>query len=431
MKIMLFSTSTNNTNTVIDSLKFVLDPTRPQMAAHPDLEVFRFDAAWNSTVSQMVAGNPQLQAQLQAGQLRFQGEAAKRVKMDREALAAARDFAPDVILGILAHEGDWMLSDETMAELNTIAPAIHILFDATDPPWRIAQPPFGNIHRYHANKCFDLTVAIDGGREWPGDEFYNGPDKIPGMTKLTPLDPRYFLGGHDMAFNERPYPVGYAANAGGWIRGALVERLKAHYASKAMFGLRLRDDQPGSYRQYADFLRHCRVMINVPFTGSGAAKHVKGRVIESGYAGCALMEWKNEATRHWVTPRYEMLEYESVEELLDLSEWLAGHPKVGAEMAAALQRRMLTEHNPVKFWGDVFERVGKPLGSMPIKEPFSPPDHPPAFAMTPIPIPAPEPTGAPGDSPVTVDEVATAAIIDAAPVIGAPVPAASAGEVAA
>ncbi len=358
MKVLVFSTSTNNTDTVIDSLKAT------NLA---EVDVFRYDTRFLQRVALAVQANPKAAGQLQAGQLHFDPSAVRR---DAEMLTAAREKKPDLMIYISAWEGDFVPAPDTLGELNEIAPLVHLCFDASDPPW------WPQMMEFEKKGIFSLTVNIDGGHVWPGGTQWQpglmsgygvgpGGPWIKGLTVLTPVDPKPFAG-VQLPYLERPYRVGYAGNAGGWIRDCLVTRL----GSIPGFAKKLRDDVPGSYAFYVQFLKHVQVSVSVPFTGSNAAKHVKGRVVESAFAGCCLLEWKNPATRAWFLPRYEYEEYESIDECLEIAAWLAGHPRRAAEMAAAMQQRVLREHAADVMWGKVFAGAGRePVMSMPYKEP--------------------------------------------------------------
>ncbi len=358
MPILICSTSTNNTDTVINSLEY--------LGSH-EVHVFRYDRKWNDACAQAVQQNPQIRELLQMGAWPAPEDREgfkPRVKMDAELLTIAASLKPDVILYISAWEGLFVLDNQTLGELNQIAPLVHMCFDASDPPW------WPQMETFEKLGIFAFTLNIDGGHVWPGgkdwryDRWNTGPIQAAspqppiknGLTLLTPLDPRAF-DGVQVPFNVRPFSVGYAGNAGGWIRNALVQRLQ--HELKGLFAFKQRDDNLGSYNHYCTFLRHCRVSISVPFTGSNATYHVKGRVLESGYAGACLLEWKNDATRGWFSPRHDFEEYESVEECCEMAQWLAGHPRRCEEIAANLHRRVTTEHSPEAFWGKVLERVGK------------------------------------------------------------------------
>src|SRR5258708_31830003 len=357
MRILICSTSTNNTDPVVNSLEY--------LGSH-EIHVFRYDRKWNDACTQAVQQNPQVRELLQMGAWPAPEDREgfkPRVKMDAELLTLAAGLKPDVILYISAWEGLFVLDNQTLGEMNAIAPLVHMCFDASDPPWHPQMKTFEELG------IFALTLNIDGGHEWPGGrDWQAGYIKAGGrgmhdwkiangLTLLTPLDPRAF-DGVQAPFNVRLFSVGYAGNAGGWIRNALVQRLQ--HELKGLFAFKQRDDNLGSYNHYCTFLRHCRVSISVPFTGSNATYHVKGRVLESGYAGACLLEWKNDATRAWFTPRFDFEEYESVEECCEMAQWLAGHPKRCEEIAANLHRRVTTEHSPEAFWLAVFSKLGLP-----------------------------------------------------------------------
>lgn len=353
MKVLFHSTSSNNVFHVINSLGY--------LGGH-EVGVFHYDGKWNEACAIACQSNPQLREVLQAGRYDQAGLSRERVSADGDMIRAAEQFKPDVQIYISAWEGMFVPSDETLTKLNGIAPLVHFCFDQSDPPWWEADGTHGNVIRYHKNDCFALQVGIDGGFEWPGGrDFYHQEEdqtwsNVPifkGLTLLTPIDPRPFEG-PEMEYGERPYGVAYAGNAGGPIRGFLVNRLQRELPG---FVPRLRDDQPGSYGQFAQFLKMSRIVINVPFTGSGRAKHVKGRVLEAGLAGAALLEWRNPATRMWFTPRADYEEYGSIDECLDMARWLLGQSRRCRDMAESLSVRVRAEHSPQKFWTSVFAAV--------------------------------------------------------------------------
>lgn len=346
VKILIFSTSSNNTDTFIGSLD--------SLGQH-EINLFRYDAKWHAAAIAAMQQNKDVEMQLRMGAWRLPRE---RVAPDDEMLAAARSFKPDLMIYISAWEGQFVPLDETLGELNSMAPLVHFLCDGADPPW------WPQLRRFEEKGIFSLTVNIDGSHEWPGGEdwwrYDEKGDRILPITKaltlLTPVDPRHFSGAPfpPAAFRHRPYAVGYAGNPGNHPRVALIQALQ-----NAGFAYRQRDDQPGSYREYTHFLRHCRTVVSVPFTGSGAAAHVKGRVIEAGYAGCALLEWENTATSAWFTPRYEYEEFSSIEEMITVAEFMAKTPQRTHQIAWNLAHRIKTEHSPEVFWAKVIAGAGK------------------------------------------------------------------------
>lgn len=355
MKVLFHSTSSNNVFHVIGSLHCL---------GQHEVEVFHYDGRWNEACQIAVQSNPDVLQALQMGRFDLVGIPRERVTADEDMIRRAENFRPDVQIYISAWEGMFVPSDETLARLNKIAPLVHFCFDQSDPPWWEGDANHGNVIRYEQNGCFTLQVGIDGGRVWPGgDAFPHSLDGgatvetrplFKGLTLLTPLDPRPFAG-PEGAFLERPYGVAYAGNAGGEIRGNLVGRLRHEVMGGA---IRLRDDEPSSYLQFARFLKMSRLVIDVPFTGSGRAKHVKGRILEAALAGCAVMTWKdNAAVRSWFVPRYEFEEYGSIDEAIEMAKRLIKEPERCHAMADALRDRVRREHSPERFWGAVFSRL--------------------------------------------------------------------------
>lgn len=336
-RVFWLTTSTNNTLTVMGSLEFL---------ECAELDIFRYDLKWQQNVNLAVQSDPSVKDQLQAGTFHLP---PARAQMDMEILKKAKDYKPDLIIYTSAWEGDFVPKIETLGELNSIAPLIHFCFDGSDPPWH------SQMFNFESRGVFRLTVNIDGNHNWPGGRRWEGNWRINGLTLLTPCDPRSFHG-VQVPFNERPYPIGYAGNAGGWIRGWLVNQLQSRHGH--IFAYRPRSDHPQDYYHYTTFLRHAKVVISIPFTGSNATKHVKGRVVEAGWAGACLLEWRNEATRDWFIPRYEFEEYTSVDECLAMVEWLAKEPKRVEEMATNLRYKVENEHSPKAIWSQIFEKVG-------------------------------------------------------------------------
>lgn len=334
MKILWLSPSTNNVATFLGSL---------QGLGEHDVQVLNYDRKWHMAANEMVQQNPGYREEIQYG---FRHIPRERCAMDADMLMEAKVQKPDVVIYISAWQGDFVPLNETLGELNSISPTVHFLCDGGDPPW------WPQLEEFERRGTFTTTVNIDGCMDWPGGPWWRGAIDASisnGMTLLTPVDVNKFRAPNPLAFHERPYGIGYAGNRGQPVRDALVNRLQ----SIRGFQFRERDQHPLSYQQFAEFLKFTQVSVNVPFTGSQTARHVKGRVLESGFAGCCLLEWKNEATRHWFTPRAEYFEYESIEECAELAEWLAHHPKIAEETARSLTDRVTKEHGPEVFWDRV------------------------------------------------------------------------------
>ena len=362
MRIAYLSTSSGDTHNIISSLYTI--------GGENEIKVVRYDQRWHEALAQAVQSNPQVRDVVHAGGFKSLGWPRERVAMDAQIIKEMEDFRPDIILQSSAFEGYFCLLNETLTKLNSIAPFVHVCHDASDFPW------WGLMEGYERDNCYSLTLNIDGGKVWPGGDHwpYYGFDTaatkhergpiIKGLTLLTPVDPRPYLMNQKQRVSERFYPIGYAGNTGGPIRGLMVQQLIRHIPEILV---RQRQETPNSYMEYASFLSNCRLTINVPFTGSNSAKHVKGRVVEAGYAGTCLMEWHNPATEEWFIPRHEYVSYgkemqiyEGVQDAIDQAKFLIARPKLCEDIAMALQARVLREHSPQVFWSKVFGAVGLP-----------------------------------------------------------------------
>jgi len=181
---------------------------------------------------------------------------------------------PDVVFYIGSCHGRGNPSDRTLKELRLSGDfdLIHICCDAGDPPWHPV------LERYAQNKCFDRQVSIDGVMAAPVD-----------FVTLTPID-------------LRPYEVpvkkehlcGFAGNIGSPYRSQLVRKLMRSNDLKF-----LKRTPTASYKEYVHFVQSCRVILNIPITGSTTMMHVKGRVLEAIFAKCALIEMKGSPAFNW------------------------------------------------------------------------------------------------------------------------------------
>jgi hypothetical protein len=366
VKILVLTTSSNNAiGAFCGSLL--------SLGEH-DVDIVAYDQKYYQFLFKVQQTEPANLQLYQTGQRRVRRDDCA---MDDEILHRLKLGGHDLVVYISAWKQDFCLLNETLGEMNAIAPVVHLLSDGADPPW------WPELREYERRGVFTVTVNMDGSHMWPGGEkwitklqppqvfFPNDPavrnaayetvkDGAWGVSKaltlLTPIDVRAFEP-LAMRYEERPVAVGYAGNlgnAGYGHRSMVAERLNR------IVGFKLRARTQGNdYAHYADFLKHVRVNVDVPFSGSGAARQVKGRVVETGFAGAALLTWKNDAVRSWLTPRHHFWEYESLDELQEMAEWLAGHPKIAGESAAALNEIMVREHHPRVFWQRVFEACGK------------------------------------------------------------------------
>lgn len=220
---------------------------------------------------------------------------------------------------------------DTLRMVGKVAPTIHVCFDGADSPW------WAPLEAYKAAGCFAAQVNIDGGKCAPAD-----------LVTLCPVE----TAPYDGPEVERDIRLGFAGGVGTPLRWHMVKRLEE------VAGLQIRARQQGyetpDYAEYAGFMRRCRMVLNVPVTGSGQFMHVKSRVIEAGLAGCAVLEHKDSPAHGWFPGA--LIPFGTMEELEALA---VGMPEaVVAEHGRRLSGLVRREWHPDRIWGDMLRVAG-------------------------------------------------------------------------
>lgn len=260
---------------------------------------------------------------------------------DASVYSEVKAAKPDFIVYIGSRWGK-QPSTSTLCQINgSVAPMVHLCSDAADPPWHDL------LREYHNQGAFAVQVAIDGNDNWPGADA--------GLTLLTPIAASHFLA-YPMTHSVRRISCGYAGNGGG--DGSKRRQILFALMMKNLLTIRQRDDTEGSYEQYCDFLSVSRLVLNIPFSGTEAVMQVKGRVVEAGLAGACLLECRGSPTAKWFRPGVDYLEYSSIGEAEALIDRLSKQPEETEKLGDNLRARVLAEHLPVAFWGNVLKRIG-------------------------------------------------------------------------
>jgi hypothetical protein len=217
---------------------------------------------------------------------------------------------------------------EQLAEVSRISPMVHLCSDAADPPW------WDKLSQYAQAGSFALQVAIDGVKDTPHV----------GMVALTPVDPGQFT---PRPWESRDVPCGFAG--GGGRRTETVRRIRECGGTVHW------ENEGGdiSYDAYREFLPRCKLVLNDARTGSGEKRHVKGRVIEAGLAGCVLMEPRDSPLRDWFVPGEDFLEWGTPEEAADIIKRGDYDPAI----ATRFREKVLKGHSSHVFWGQVLGRI--------------------------------------------------------------------------
>lgn len=252
--------------------------------------------------------------------------------IDGEMLQVARDASPDVIFYVGGNKAPGLPSHDTFRNLRSLAPLVHLCWDATDEPWHAV------LEAYKEGECFSLQVAMDGGTDSPVD-----------MATLTPIDPqpygqRVFDRSIRCAFagqNVARAALGKYQHPRWHVLTPLVNRGLVEY--------RQRND--GSYQEYAAYLKSCQMLLNISHTGSGKAHHVKLRVVEAGFAGCALLEMRQAPTIDWI-PEECLFLYSDVEEAAETLRSASMGDK-----ASALSTYVRENYRPQRIYESILARL--------------------------------------------------------------------------
>jgi hypothetical protein len=206
------------------------------------------------------------------------------VPPDRALLDSVDAYRPDLVLYTGMADWERTPSPSTFRRIRKQAKIIHLSGDLSDPPYR----PY--LDRYAAEDCFDLNVNLDGNRSWERSPM--------DLTTISPTSPAHYRCRNERPLVERPVAFGFAGGFASPSRAAFIHRWQAEC------GLVIppRDERYGSYQAYADFLLDCRLIPNVPFSGSDNSRQVKGRVVETGLARACLLDHVESAARDWFTP---------------------------------------------------------------------------------------------------------------------------------
>lgn len=250
---------------------------------------------------------------------------------DKSILRVAKETAPDVIFYVGGNIGKGLPSYETFRKLRTIAPSIHLCWDATDDPWH------ATLSAYKKEECFNLQVAMDGGTDSPVD-----------MATLTPIDPQPYSHSSSVRYircafagQNVAYPMFEEVHPRWNILIPLVERGLVEF----------RERSDGPYIDYADYIKKCQILLNISHTGSGKAHHVKLRVVEAGFAGCALLEMKQAPTCDWI-PEELLFLYTDIEEAAEIIQ----SAEIGNK-AAALGAYVRENYNPQRIYESILARL--------------------------------------------------------------------------
>ncbi len=333
----------------------------------------------------------------------YQDGGSKRVSFphrgkprDGVILTTALGYKPDIIFYIGANVGEGLPSERTFFELQLIAPLVNLCCDGGDYPWH------KTLERYRKIGCFDLQVTLDGDRDAPLD-----------LVTVTPVDPRPydreiprsircgFSGNFSpttamvfkSSFESRKAPEHTkprpASALPAWrplhlkrrkiplepqterdviiqdLTGISVKPIVEEKTNRDNVIHNLLEDavvttrrrvSETSYAEHADFMMSCLMMLNTSTSGSGASHHIKGRVLESGMAGCALLESEGSPIAEWF-PEGSYFLYRDAAHARQLIQTLS---RSEIEASAALLSQYVRNHyHPRQIYGEILSGLSQ------------------------------------------------------------------------
>lgn len=292
---------------------------------------------------------------------------------DNEILETARAMSPDIIFYIGANEGTGIPTVETFFALQALAPLVNLCCDAGDWPWH--EP----LKRYKEEGCFNLQVTLDGNREAPVD-----------LVTVTPVDPAPYA-----QFIQRTIRCGFSGGVAPKERSVYKTSFARHPPSQLTkkrpanalpawspshkkrmnvpsVGRAIRDQviwntgdvitvrrrtAMAPYSEHVAFLLSCQIIVNISASGTGDAHQIKGRVLETGWAGCALLESEGSPIAEWL-PEGSYFLYHDTDHVKSLIDNLTDDE---ISRSANLLSQYVREHyHPRQIYGEILKYVGHP-----------------------------------------------------------------------
>lgn len=247
-------------------------------------------------------------------------------------LSRVLEINPDIIFYIGAVSGTGVPTVDTLKRLRKIAPSVNLCFDGGDPPW------YPVLESYRDFGCFDFQVSIDGQKQAPVD-----------LVTVAPVDPRPF----DKAV-EKDILCGFSGN---FFREDPRGRILTPLFQHGVVTIRNRmveGETLDGHDDHVAFMLRCKMSINTSYAGSGKGHHLKQRVIECGFAGCAVLETAASPISDWF-PEGAYFTYDSVDRAKELIETLSDEDiSARAKLHSA---HVKANYTPEKIYSQILDRL--------------------------------------------------------------------------
>ena len=254
-------------------------------------------------------------------------------ELDFRTWTAFKASSPDLVVYIGACES---LAPSAMLfrEIKGTTPTVLLCPDAGDEPW------YKDLEFFDKHQSFSLMVGMDG-------------CKTPLASMLITLmafnPDRFTLAPHA----DRPTLFGFAGDPG----TPDTIREKELSSMKSLIKLKIRPRDKADYGEVTKFISSCRIIPNVPHTGTFKSMQVKWRVMEAGWAGCLLLEMAGSPTKDWFTPGEDYLEWTDAAHASVIVAALADRPEYTQKIGMNLRGKLLAEYTPNKLWERILKRI--------------------------------------------------------------------------
>lgn len=251
----------------------------------------------------------------------------KGIRNDWMIIDAVRSAAPDIVFYIGAAVSPANPRIPTLATIKEMTTSVCICSDAGDTPWN------PTLRSYRKHQSFDLVVAIDG-----------SDNSLVDYVTLTPVNHRAFgrhLSGKDIR-------CGFSGSVGKWNpRAEMINAVR-------MFGELEVRPRGGDYSDHVNFMKRCQIILNVSNTGSGLSHHIKGRVLEAGFANCALLESAGSPISRWFPPECYIIYEDAADAVRKIREL----PDTAVNAAADALFKYVRDHYTARqIYSGILERL--------------------------------------------------------------------------
>lgn len=237
------------------------------------------------------------------------------------------------------------LQAATLIELKRSAKVIYLCPEASHPDWK--------AHLDKLSVGIDLIVNLDGNYDWDPERKHH--------TTLAIYGTKAYGGSMQPgSWKDRPVDVGFCGGLGSL--NSSRKRLIDYLIKEDRLTIFPFIETNGTYQQYADFMRSCKIIVNAAGSSDDRSKHVKGRVLEAGLAICCLLEEEGSPINQWFKDGsyYTFSSPEDCKEKIDYllsikaKSW---HEDSPFKRALSLCKEVYTTYSPKKMWKEIFEKV--------------------------------------------------------------------------